>query len=257
MKTGELFAGIGGLGLGLEATGKFEVAWQVEKDDYAMKILNKHWPDVPKHDDVTTFPPKDGDWDVDLLAGGFPCQDVSVAGNRKGITGERSGLFFEVIRIAKELRPKWILLENVTGLLVRGRGMGSVLGELAEIGYDSEWHCISASACGASHKRDRVFIISTLADTDSKRLERHRELAEARQIRTQKAIGVFCRKMRASVWADDTGIRRVSTGIPNRVDRIRCLGNSVCPQVAQFVGMILLDMQKDFVKLNKEFGDKV
>ena len=135
--------------------------------------------------------------------------------------------------------------------------MGSVLGELAEIGYDSEWHCISASACGASHKRDRVFIISTLADTDSKRLERHRELAEARQIRTQKAIGVFCRKMRASVWADDTGIRRVSTGIPNRVDRIRCLGNSVCPQVAQFVGMILLDMQKDFVKLNKEFGDKV
>ena len=170
--------------------------------------------------------------------------------------------------------------------------MGSVLGELAEIGYDSEWHCIPAASIGAAHRRDRVFIIAYpqhtgshgngqdehkrkrkkvggskqsgrdgsnghVADTDIKRLERHRELAEARQIRTQKAIGVFCGKMRASVWATDTGIRRVSTRIPNRVDRIKCLGNSVCPQVAQFVGMILLDIQKDFVKLNKEFGDKV
>lgn len=161
IRVGELFAGIGGIGLGLEATGGFEVVWQVENDPYAIKVLEKHWPDVRRWDDVKTFPPESGDWQVDLLAGGFPCQDISNAGKQKGLMGDRSVLFYEIIRIAEILRPGWILLENVTGLLVRGRGMGIVLSELAEIGYDAEWHSLSASAStGALHQRDRVFIIA-------------------------------------------------------------------------------------------------
>lgn len=120
MKVGELFAGIGGIGLGLERTGGFEVVWQVEKDDYATKVLEKNWPDIPKHDDVCTFPPETGTWECDLIAGGFPCQDISLAGTGAGLKGERSGLFFEGIRIIEILRPRWVLLENVSALLVRG-----------------------------------------------------------------------------------------------------------------------------------------
>ena len=155
---GELFAGIGGLGLGLEMTGRFEVAWQVEKDDFANKILAKHWPDVRRWNDVCTFPPNDGEWKVDMITAGFPCQDISSAGQKKGIDGERSGLFFEALRIFRTLRPEFILLENVSRLLVRD--VGTVLGELAEIGYDAEWHCLPAVSLGAPHRRDRVFILA-------------------------------------------------------------------------------------------------
>ena len=155
---GSLFAGIGGIDLGFERAG-LKCKWQVEIDDYATKVLEKHWPNVSRWRDVKTFPPEDNqDWNVDVIAGGFPCQDISVAGKGAGLNGERSGLFFEIIRLARQLRPRAIVLENVSALLVRG--MGDVLAELAKIGYDAEWHCIPASAVGAPHRRDRVFIIA-------------------------------------------------------------------------------------------------
>jgi DNA (cytosine-5)-methyltransferase 1 len=156
---GELFAGIGGLGLGLEMTGGFKVAWQVEINDFSRRVLEKNWPDVTRWKDVCTFPPADGDWTVDMITAGFPCQDISVAGKAKGLEGERSGLFYEVVRIGARLRPRYILLENVSALLVRGAG--DVLRELAEIGYDAEWHCLSAATvAGAPHIRDRIFILA-------------------------------------------------------------------------------------------------
>ena len=156
---GELFAGIGGLGLGLEMTGGFEVVWQVEINDFSRRVLEKNWPDVTRWDDVCTFPPADGDWTADMITAGFPCQDISVAGRAEGLEGERSGLFYEVVRIADRLRPRYILLENVSALLVRGAG--DVLRELAEIGYDAEWHCLSAATvAGAPHIRDRIFILA-------------------------------------------------------------------------------------------------
>ena len=154
---GSLFAGIGGFDLGLERAG-MTCAWQVEREPYAGRVLEKHWPNVRRHDDVCTFPPAEGDWSVDLICGGFPCQDISVAGKGLGLAGARSGLWHEMHRIIGEIRPRFVLVENVAALL--GRGMGTVLGDLAEIGYDAEWHVIPASAVGAPHRRERVWIVA-------------------------------------------------------------------------------------------------
>tara|TARA_R100000152_G_C6775983_1_gene204790 strand:+ start:1100 stop:2056 length:957 start_codon:yes stop_codon:yes gene_type:complete len=168
LQVGELFAGIGGIGLGLEMTGGFAVKWQVEIDEYATKVLEKNWPEAKRWNDVTTFPPEAGDWDIDVLAGGFPCQDLSYAGKGAGLDGKRSGLFYEVMRITERLRPRYLLLENVSALLTRG--MDRVLGEVAEIGYDAEWHCIPAASVGAPHRRDRVFILAYPDSNDGRRI---------------------------------------------------------------------------------------
>jgi DNA (cytosine-5)-methyltransferase 1 len=166
MTFGSLFAGIGGMDLGLERAG-MTCKWQVEIDPFCRKVLAKHWPSVRRHDDVKTFPPNDTeDWNVDLICGGFPCQDISFAGKGAGLVGERSGLWFEYARIVRDLRPKYVLVENVSALLVRG--LDSVLGSLASFGYDAEWHCIPAAAVGAPHIRDRVFV---LGHTDGSRTD--------------------------------------------------------------------------------------
>ena len=308
---GELFAGIGGIGLGLEMTGGFEVRWQVERDPYATRVLEKNWPDVKRWDDVTTFPPTESDvWNVDLIAGGFPCQDISLAGKGAGLKGERSGLFYEIVRIAERLRPKYLLLENVSALLVRG--MGEVLGALAEVGYDAEWHCIPAIAVGAPHRRDRVFIIANSQHNgrdrvranerkrkreemgrgkqsgrdgsngemayasgyrcakDAKRFPKPRSKAGSTiQHEKERAENIYPdpggkRRQGGSVqpflwqpnlpgklkgirenvgvgqWAIEPQLGRVANGVPSRVDRIRCLGNAVVPQVAQFIGEQIL-----------------
>jgi len=160
---GSLFSGIGGLDLGLERAG-MRCAWQCELDDYARRVLAKHWPNVRRHDDVRTFPPE-GEWHVDLIAGGFPCQDLSLAGRREGLEGERSGLWWEFARVIRVLRPRYVLVENVPGLLAPPDGgkqapMGCVLGELARLGYDAEWQSIPASAFGSTQLRFRVFVIA-------------------------------------------------------------------------------------------------
>jgi DNA (cytosine-5)-methyltransferase 1 len=156
VRFGSLFSGIGGIDLGLERAG-FHVAWQVELDDHCNRVLSQHWPDVPRHRDVREVGAHNLN-PVDLIAGGFPCQDISAAGKRVGIDGERSGLWREFARIIGELRPRYVLVENVSALL--GRGMGRVLGDLAACGYDAEWDCIPAAAVGAPHIRDRVFVVA-------------------------------------------------------------------------------------------------
>lgn len=167
---GSLFSGIGGFDLGFEQAG-FDVKWQVEIDPFCRRVLAKHWPDVRRHDDVKTFPPtKAEDWRVDVIIGGFPCQDVSVAGSRKGIgVGTRSGLWSEFARIVALLRPRFVVVENTPGLLApfRHKGkfvapaaIGRVLGELSEMGLDAEWAVVPASAFGAPHRRERVFIVA-------------------------------------------------------------------------------------------------
>ena len=152
MTFGSLFSGCGGMDLGLERAG-MTCAWQVEIDPFARKVLAKHWPNIPKHDDVKTFPPSDPkDWHVDLICGGFPCEDLSFAGKGKGLKGSRSGLWFEFARIVREIRPPFALLENVSALLVRG--LDAVLGSLAAMGYDAEWGCVPAAFVGApAHPR--------------------------------------------------------------------------------------------------------
>ena len=156
MRVLSLFAGIGGLDLGLERAG-LVCRWQVENNPYAVKVLEKHWPNVKRYGDIITLDPRELEW-VDLICGGFPCQDISHAGKRAGLGGSRSGLWFEMLRIVRHLRPRYVLVENVAALL--GRGLGAVLGDLASCGYDAEWDCLPAAAFGAPHIRDRVFIVA-------------------------------------------------------------------------------------------------
>jgi DNA (cytosine-5)-methyltransferase 1 len=161
----DLFSGIGGFSLGLERAGMKTVAF-CEIEEYPRKVLNKHWPDVPIYEDVRNVTAErlrsDGIGRIDVVTGGFPCQDISVAGNQKGIIeGDRSSLWGELCRIIGDIRPSYAIVENVTALISgdNGRWFGKVLGDLAEIGYDCEWHCIPASELGAHHHRDRVWII--------------------------------------------------------------------------------------------------
>ena len=156
----DLFSGIGGFSLGLERAGFRTVAF-CEIDPYCRRVLAKHWPEVPIYDDVRTVSADRLRADgiaVDVICGGFPCQDISVAGNGAGLAGERSGLWREYARIIGELRPRYVIVENVSALL--SRGLDDVLGDLAALGYDAEWHCIPASAVGAPHRRDRVWIVA-------------------------------------------------------------------------------------------------
>mgnify|MGYP003642710109 CR=1 FL=1 len=163
LRFGSLFAGIGGFDLGLERAG-MECAWQVEIDPWCQKVLKKHWPAVPLHDDVKTFPPGNSkDWEVDLICAGFPCTDISTSGRGEGIHGKRSGLFTEVIRCTRVFRPRYVLLENVPAITFRG--LGVVVGELAQAGYDCQWACLPAAEFGAPHLRKRIFILGELQRT--------------------------------------------------------------------------------------------
>jgi DNA (cytosine-5)-methyltransferase 1 len=158
LRTLDLFAGIGGISLGLERTGGFETVAFCEIDKAAQKVLNKHWPDVPIFEDVKSLSAKEIDGPINVITGGFPCQDLSVAGRGAGLEGARSGLWWEFHRLIKEAKPKWVVIENVA--VLRSRGLDQVLGSLAEIGYDAQWHCIPASAVGAPHRRDRIWIVA-------------------------------------------------------------------------------------------------
>jgi DNA (cytosine-5)-methyltransferase 1 len=159
---GSLFSGIGGFDLGFDQAG-LTCAWQVEKDSAAQSVLKTHWSNTPKYKDVKNvgrnLEP------VDLICGGFPCQDVSIAGRREGLAGNRSGLWFEFRRIIEEIRPQWVVIENVPGLLSsnKGRDMGAVIGGLAELGYWWAYRCLDAQYWGVPQRRRRVFIVGCLA----------------------------------------------------------------------------------------------
>lgn len=154
---GSLFSGIGGLDLGLEWAGIGPIKWQVERDPFCRSVLAKHWPDAERFDDVCAVGSHCLSY-VDLICGGFPCQDLSFAGKGAGLAGERSGLWFQYARIVRELRPRFVVVENVPALL--SRGLGTVLGDLALLGYDAEWHCVSAASVGAPHLRNRLFVVA-------------------------------------------------------------------------------------------------
>jgi DNA (cytosine-5)-methyltransferase 1 len=157
----DLFSGIGGFSLGLERTGGFETVAFCEIEEFPRRVLAKHWPNVPRYRDVRELTADRLAADgiaVDVICGGFPCQDISTAGKGAGLAGERSGLWSEIARLVGELAPQFVIVENVSALL--SRGLGDVLGDLASVGYDAEWHCIPASAIGAPHRRDRVWIVA-------------------------------------------------------------------------------------------------
>lgn len=228
-----LFAGIGGLDLGLERAGMQCVA-QVEIDDYASKVLAKHWPDVARFRDVrecgaANLPA------CDLICGGFPCQDISNAGKQAGLAGERSGLWFEFARIIGELRPRYALIENVSALL--GRGLDTVLCDLATLGYDAEWHCIPAASVGAPHIRDRVFIVAYTPEPRARVFLAAPRVSKIEAPRQWKSFGVSDLKTWLAPYSLDS---RDADGVSSRVDRLRGLGNAVVPQVAEFIGRAIV-----------------
>jgi len=242
---GSLFAGIGGIELGLECTGGFRTVWQVEIDDYARQVLAKHWPDVRRCGDVRTFPTEPVDeWGCDLICGGFPCQDISSAGKRAGIDGERSGLWSEYVRIIRTIRPRFVLVENVSALLARG--MDRVLGDLAEGGYDAEWHCLPAAAFGAYSIRDRVFILAYPNGYRCTQICASHQLA--RQV-AEKAISPWRglqpqleRGASGRVWAVPHALfQRMADGFSRgMVLPLRAYGNAVVPQIAEWIGHQIL-----------------
>lgn len=234
---GSLFAGIGGFDLGFERAG-MRCEWQVEIDPFCTKVLAKHWPNVRRWDDVRTFPPGDpGEWRVDVICGGFPCQDITSSGKRAGIHGEKSSLFFEVVRVVRLVRPRVLVLENVSDLL--SRGMGTVLGELAAIGYDAQWECVPAAAFGVPQRRWRTFIVSHPSGSG---LTAKREWLEGRQ---KCGLGSHHDGLDAAEHKFEEMSRlagREDDGVSDWMDRVRVLGNAVVPQVAEWIGMRLTDI---------------
>lgn len=170
MRVGSLFSGIGGLELALEAAGHRTV-WTAEKDKWASRVLAERFPGIPNHGDLTVV-----DWTtvepIDILAGGFPCQDISHAGKREGIHGERSGLWREYVRAIITFSPRWVFIENVAAL--RSRGLDVVLADLSALGFHAEWSTLRASDLGCPHRRDRLFLVS--ADASRERLTRRGSL---------------------------------------------------------------------------------
>jgi len=163
----DTFAGIGGFSYAAEKlVGGFQTVQFIEIDPYCQQVLNKNFPNIPIHDDITTYRAKPHS--AHVITGGFPCQDLSQAGRRKGITKtSRSGLWFQLIRTIRMVRPKYFILENVSAILTNG--LDIVLGDIFEAGYDAEWCCIPSSFVGACHQRDRFWLIGFPSNSESKR----------------------------------------------------------------------------------------
>lgn len=262
----DIFSGIGGFSLGLERAGMRTVAF-CELEPFCRRVLAKHWPHTPCYDDIRELTANRLRADgiaVDVIAGGFPCQDISVAGKGAGIEGERSGLWSEYRRLIGELRPRYVIVENVSALL--NRGLERVLRDLAALGYDAEWHCIPASAVGAPHRRDRVWIVAypgrergewrgserggqeaAGARNRAARSGQHAlDVADANSPRRREQWwGVTIREElaspeRGSWWRAEPNVGRVAHGVPARVDRLRSLGNAVVPQIPEIIGKAII-----------------
>jgi len=236
----DLFSGIGGFSLGLERSGGFRTVAFCEIEPFPRKVLRKHWPEVPIYDDVRTLTAErlaaDG-IGVDAICGGFPCQDISTAGKGAGIDGERSGLWSEYARLVGELRPRYVIVENVAALL--GRGLDRVLGDLAALGFDAEWHCIPASYAGLRQLRDRVWIVA-YPECDS--IQGRSLIASAwhKTSRAEQLAGL----VQPGAWPTVSSSRDRGTGhgVPNGTHRNRALGNAVVPQIPELIGKAIVGL---------------
>ncbi len=191
MTFGSLFSGIGGMDLGLERAG-MTCRWQVEWAEYPRRVLQKHWPNVKRYGDIRDVDGRNLE-PVDLVCGGFPCEDISLASaTSTGIIGERSGLWSEFARILQEVRPRFAFIENVPAL--RNRGLALVLQNLWALGFDAEWHCIPASALGAHHERDRIFIVAYTAGMFREAIilgEPYRDVQDVREDADTDSLGEY------------------------------------------------------------------
>jgi DNA (cytosine-5)-methyltransferase 1 len=225
-------------------------------------VLKKHWPEVPCYHDVRELTAdvlrRDG-IAVDVICGGFPCQDISSAGSKAGIKGQRSGLWAHYARLVREIRPKFIIVENVAALLARG--MGTVLGDLAEIRYDAQWQGIPASFLGAPHGRDRIWIIAypnnegepvSSVHDEARRLPADGDAVHPERAWTEVSVHLaraWWQQERLSwdrVWPDEDSPMGVGVddGLPERLDRLKSLGNAVVPQIPELIGNAILESMR-------------
>lgn len=257
MRVLDLFSGIGGFSLGLERAG-MTTAMFCEIEPFCRRVLAKHWPGVPIHDDVRTMGAEllaRHGVAVDLVCGGFPCQNISVAGKGEGLSGDRSRLWFEYLRVIEETRPRWVVIENVPAL--RSRGLDIVLGGLAALRYDAEWHCVPAAAVGAPHRRDRVWIVANA--NAGQRQQQDEGLCAGRDaagvgvedVAYTEHGGLGRRDANGPVvgtgaivpsgwWGVEPDVGRVAHGVPSRVHRLRSLGNAVVPQIPELIGRAIM-----------------
>jgi len=252
LNVGSLFSGIGGIELGFEREG-FKTSWFVEKDSFCRKVLRKNFPGKKIYGDITKL-----DFSklekVSVLTGGFPCQDISVAGKKAGIKGERSGLWRYFVEAIRVLRPSFAVIENVSALSFRG--LDVVLGDLAKIGYDAEWFCLRACWFGAPHRRERIFIIAYPSDRriqeSSEKLESYAKTFFARKFSFSSVKLGSGNGLRVKDWEEsrtiESAILGVDDGIPKKLDRVKSLGNAVIPQVAQFVARRIKEIKKKGVR---------
>ncbi|WP_430912867.1 DNA cytosine methyltransferase [Methylobacterium sp. sgz302541] len=238
----DLFSGIGGFGLGLERTGGFETVAFCEIDPFCRRVLAKHWPKVPCHHDVETRDFVAGE--ADVIVGGFPCQDISFAGRGAGITGSRSGLYRHLVRAIRMVRPRFAVMENVAALL--DRGLGTVLGDLAEDGYDAEWDCVGPDQIGASQHRERVWV---LADANHEGRQGPIWAGQSHQARPEWQAA--CREPLRSTrgyWPpgprEVADIPRMADGPADRAHRLAALGNAVVPQIPEMIGNAILAIRE-------------
>jgi len=215
-----------------------------EFDEHARKVLRKHWPDTPIHKDVRELDGKEYRGTVDVICGGFPCQDLSSAGKQAGFDGERSSLYREMLRVIDGCHPRYAVFENVRGLLTGGSGLWftKFLYDLAQIGYDAEWHCIEASYVGAAHRRDRVWVLaypagSRLSGGSEESLQGVANLS----IKLARSIEEVSRLS----YPTQSGLRGADDGIPARLDRPRIarLGNTVVPQIPEAIGRAIMEVE--------------
>jgi DNA (cytosine-5)-methyltransferase 1 len=228
----DLFSGIGGFSLGLERAGMRTIAF-AETDPFKSRVLAHRWPGVPNLGDVRGV----RGIACDVACGGFPCQDISIAGRGAGLEGEQSGLWAEFARIVRESRPKFVIVENSPELLVRG--MGRVLGDLADAGYDAEWEGIPAAAVGAPHLRARQWILaypSSLGD----------------RLQEDTLLAGWDRLIDRTWWSSEPGISRVDDGVPHRVDRCSATGDAILPQIAEIIGRAIMSLNRVPNTTNKE-----
>lgn len=253
LKVLDLFSGIGGFSLGLERTGGFETVAFCEIEEFPRKVLAKHWPEVPIYHDVRELTAErlraDGIDTIDVITGGFPCQDISAAGHQRGIgEGTRSGLYKEVIRLSCELRPSYIVLENVAALLSGpserpGWWLGRILADLAEIGLDAEWEDIPAWHVGLPHGRERVWIVAYPAKIGhaGEILGWHRPKGDEARQAGASLLPAYYDGMGS---APDSYSVRNGDGFPAFMGCLNALGNTVVPAIPELIGNAILQSMR-------------
>lgn len=237
----DCFSGIGGFSLAADQLGGLRTVRFIEADPFCWRVLRRHWPEVPLSHDICTYRPQLGE--ADVITAGFPCTDISVAGPKTGIVeGNRSGLFYDLMRVVRVVRPRYVVLENVSAILTRG--LDVVLAELAKAGFDAEWCCFRASDVGAFHRRDRFWLVAyPIGD----RAQGHvlKPVPWEPAIQRVESLRGFA-YLRDGPPAGTPRLLRGDDGLPDKLDRLRVLGNSVVPAVAMvpLARVVELELQR-------------